>query len=405
MTRPLRLGDQVVDRGHDVALAGGVAGALGVGGVRDEQQHAVLAGLRELVQVAGLAVGGVVVELEVARVHHPPERRVDDQAAVVGDRVGHAEEVDGEVLADLDAVVGRDLVQIDVGLGELELLELAAQQAQRELGAVHRDLGQQLDHVGQPADVVLVAVRQHPALDLVGVLDHPVDPGDQDVDPEHVGVGEREPPVDEQDLALVLEGEHVLADLAHAAQRDDAKFAVVRSHDTPLVSIGAAPCSRRGTRCGCPRRRRHAPCRNRLLRGRPVGFTDGPCSQDRGRRGPRVVPASRGRRAAVGRGEGAAVRSFRCARPDRACFVRSAPRASDRGRRVGAAGPSRRGTGGPRVAQLSAGRAGGGGRRGPVHRARRARRRRAGRHRCCGAGSCPRARGAPGRSCRGRRWR
>src|SRR5690606_10986898 len=130
-------------------------------------------------------------------------------------------------LADLHAVVGGDLAQVDVGLAELELVELAAQQAQRQGGAVHGDLRQQADHVRQAADVVLVAVGQHPAAHLVGVLDHPVDLRHDDVDAQHLRLGEGQAAVDEQDLVVVLEGEHVLADLAHAAERDDLQLAVV----------------------------------------------------------------------------------------------------------------------------------------------------------------------------------
>src|SRR5690625_2225235 len=178
----------------------------------------------------------MVVEFEVPGVHDTADRGVDDQSGVIRDRVGHAEEIHGEVAADLDAGVGRHLAQVNVALAEFELLELAAQQTQGQLCSVHRDAREQLQHVGQTTDVVFVTVGQYPALDAFSVLHHPVDLGYQDVDAEHVSVRECESAVDEEYLVLVLEGEHVLADLAHPAQRDDAQFPVVLfCHDSPVA--------------------------------------------------------------------------------------------------------------------------------------------------------------------------
>src|SRR5690606_14175964 len=169
--------------------------------------------------------------------HDAAYGRVDHEPRVVGDRVRHLEEVDGEVLADLHAVVGGDLPEVDVGLLDAELVELPAQEAQGELRPVHGHLRQQPEHVGDAADVVLVPVGKDPALDLVRILDDPVDLGDEDVHAEHVGVGEGQPAVDEEDLVLVLEGEHVLPDLAHAPEGDHAQLAFVACHTTPLPAL------------------------------------------------------------------------------------------------------------------------------------------------------------------------
>ena len=45
--------------------------------------------------------------------------------------------------------------------------------------------------------------------------------GHDEIDAVHLLVGEHEPAVDDDDLVAVLEDEHVLADLADAAERDD----------------------------------------------------------------------------------------------------------------------------------------------------------------------------------------
>src|SRR3990172_2673869 len=47
------------------------------------------------------------------------------------------------------------------------------------------------------------------------------DVGDDEIDAEHLLVGEHQAAVDDDDVVAVLEDEHVLADLAHPAERDD----------------------------------------------------------------------------------------------------------------------------------------------------------------------------------------
>ena len=45
--------------------------------------------------------------------------------------------------------------------------------------------------------------------------------GDDVIDPQHVIIGEHQPGIHDQDLAVVFVGHHVLADLAQAADGDD----------------------------------------------------------------------------------------------------------------------------------------------------------------------------------------
>ena len=106
---------------------------------------------------------------------------------------------------------------------ELVLLDLVAQQAARQRRGVDghaRELGQ---HVRQAADVVLVGVGDEERLDLVAALLEVGDVGHDEVDAEHLLVGEHQPAVDDDDVVAVLEDVHVLADLADAAERDDAE--------------------------------------------------------------------------------------------------------------------------------------------------------------------------------------
>ena len=76
------------------------------------------------------------------------------------------------------------------------------------------------EHIGDGADVVLVAVGEDdaPHAALVGL--EIADIGEDAVDAVHILVREAHPAVDHDDIAAELIGGHVLADLAETAERD-----------------------------------------------------------------------------------------------------------------------------------------------------------------------------------------
>ncbi len=113
---------------------------------------------------------------------------------------------------------------------ELVLLDLDAQQASRQGGRVHRHAREIWQHIRQPADVVFVGVSDQEGPDLFAVLAQVRDVGNDEVDPEHFLVGEHEPAVDDDDIVAVLEDVHVLADLPHAAEGDDAERCLCLRH-------------------------------------------------------------------------------------------------------------------------------------------------------------------------------
>ena len=81
-----------------------------------------------------------------------------------------------------------------------------------------RDVTQQ---EGQPAGVVLVRVGEEHRLDPVGVLPEVREVGEDEVDARHVGLGEHDPAVDDQDAVVDLEAEAVAPDLTEPAEEDD----------------------------------------------------------------------------------------------------------------------------------------------------------------------------------------
>ena len=101
------------------------------------------------------------------------------------------------------------------------LVDPVPRQPDRELGAVNRDL-QVTQQIGQPAGVILVAVREHDAVDLVRPLAQVGELGQDQIDSGHVGVGEHDPAVENDDAAVDLDAGTVTTDLAEPAEEDDA---------------------------------------------------------------------------------------------------------------------------------------------------------------------------------------
>ena len=161
-----------------------------------------------------------MVELEVAGVDDDADRRPEGDAHRVGDRVADPERDDPE-RPDLELVARLERDHRVVV--ELVLLDLVAEQAAGERRGVDRHARELRQHVRQRADVVLVGVGDDERLDVGLALLEVRDVGDDEVDPEHLLVGEHEPAVDDDDVVAVLEHVHVLADLADAAERDDSK--------------------------------------------------------------------------------------------------------------------------------------------------------------------------------------
>ena len=166
---------------NDGAFAGRVAGALHVGRVLQQGQHAALAVLGKGVQVEGLVVERREIDLEVAGVDDDADRRIDGQRHAVHQRVGDADRLDGE-RADGELLLRRDLDELGF-VEQLVLFELAFDIGQRELGGVDGNF-ELAEDPGQSADVVLVAVGEDDGADVLLVFNQVGDVGHDDVDAE-----------------------------------------------------------------------------------------------------------------------------------------------------------------------------------------------------------------------------
>ena len=223
MTRPSSGSIDLAEGLADGPLRRGVAGILGTGRVGQEADDALLAEPGQDVEVRQAAVDRGVVELEVAGMDDGPDRGPQGDPHRIRDRVADPERDDRE-RPDLDLVArlqGEQRVVV-----ELVLLDLVAEQSPGQGRGVHRNARELGQDVRQAADMVLVGVGDEERLDVLAALLEVGDVGDDEVDPEHLLVGEHQAAVDHDDVVAVLEHVHVLADLAHPAERDDPKWLV-----------------------------------------------------------------------------------------------------------------------------------------------------------------------------------
>src|SRR5579859_66507 len=102
------------------------------------------------------------------------------------------------------------------------LAQLGLEQSEREAGPVNGHV-ENLQRVGQAPDVVLVAVSEEDPDDIATLFQQVRDVGQHEVDAEHVVLREHQARVDDEDLVLPLEGPHVDAHLAEAAERQVAE--------------------------------------------------------------------------------------------------------------------------------------------------------------------------------------
>ena len=125
----------------------------------------------------------------------------------------------------------------------MHLLELVLDQGHGQIRAVHGGV-ELLQSVGHGADMVLVAVGDDEAPELLPVLLQIGHVRDHHVDARHIVVRERQSAVDDHDVLPVLEEGHILSDLAHAPQGDELQFGFFLSHSLSYASAARLRGSR-----------------------------------------------------------------------------------------------------------------------------------------------------------------
>ncbi len=107
---PLGAVEDVLEPRPHGALGFRVPGAIGIGRVRQQQQHAALAVIGQRVQVEQLVIGGSRIDFEIAGVDHHPDRRRDGQRQRAHDRVRDVNKLDLE-RTDFENLARRNLYE------------------------------------------------------------------------------------------------------------------------------------------------------------------------------------------------------------------------------------------------------------------------------------------------------
>ena len=212
--------EQPVKALGDHHFVGGVAAPFHVGGIAQQSQNTLLAQLAEPAQINHTILGGGV-DLEVAGHNHGADGRLDGKGHGVGNGVVDVDELHLKVagLDGLPGLMGDELALVQ----NLVLLQFQLHQAQRQAGTVDGGFDL-LEHIGQGADVVLVAVGQENAADLVLVLDEVRHIGDHQIHAVHVALGKAHAAVHNDDVAAIFQHGHILADLIETAQAHNFQF-------------------------------------------------------------------------------------------------------------------------------------------------------------------------------------
>ena len=216
---PLTAREDLLQVGAHYRLRRREAVAIHVRGVPAQQQHALAAELGQARDVSRRPVDGRLVELVVPGDQHRAQVGAQGDGAGVGDRVGHVHELQRE-RPELEGLPRIDLVELDVA--QLVLVELRARHRHRQRAAEDRRevaVAELAQDPGQRAQMVLVPVGDHDRLDVLGTFAHVGEVGQHEVDADHLGCGEAQPNVDDDDPPVELDDRHVLADLSQPAER------------------------------------------------------------------------------------------------------------------------------------------------------------------------------------------
>jgi hypothetical protein len=203
------------DAAPGLPLGEAAARLLGVGRVHEGEVHARRDRGADARQVRQLAVRRIRIELEVAGVEETAAARLDHDRRGIGHGMR-----DPEVGERERSRLSEDpLLRRDQALGRAaRLLESPARQGQGEGKTVY-GRGAPFAQEGKGADVVLVPVRQKHSIDALAGECREVR---RDlVNARKAFVRERDADVHEDARIAALEPQHVLAELAHASERND----------------------------------------------------------------------------------------------------------------------------------------------------------------------------------------
>lgn len=169
-------------------------------------------------QIRRAAGQGGVIDLKVTGLDHNTGGAVDGKRHCIRDGVVDVDGLHREA-AKFDLFAGQDLHKLCAPC-QAELLQLIADQAAGQPGAVDGQV-HLLQQIGDAANVILVAVGDQQALDLILILQHKAEIRDHQVHAEHIAVREYQAAVHNDHITAALVNGHIFAHFAQAAQGVD----------------------------------------------------------------------------------------------------------------------------------------------------------------------------------------
>ena len=118
-----------------------------------------------------------------------------------------------------------------INVGELVLFELAVDIGQGELGRVDRDL-EFLQHPGQAADVVFVAVGEQDGANMRLVFNQVGDVGDDNINAKQLRFRKHQSGIDDDNVVFPTKRQAVHSELAQSAEGDYFQFFCLH-HSSP----------------------------------------------------------------------------------------------------------------------------------------------------------------------------
>src|SRR5712692_226550 len=217
---PRRRAAQLFDARHNRELRRRKSGALHVGRVAEQREHAFIAIACESMQIEGSTVHGRLINLKVPRVNNHADRCADRQRHAINGAVRDRDELDF-VRPNLHEAAGENFTKCG-RLEEARFFETFLDERQREARSVNRYV-QIAQNVRQRADVVFVAVSQDDGAHVRAVLLQIGGVGNDEVDAEELGFREHHARVDDDDVVAETQGQHVHSEFAETAERNCCK--------------------------------------------------------------------------------------------------------------------------------------------------------------------------------------
>ncbi len=238
---------------------------FGIRALRDQEQDALPAEVREPRNIGRALIDRRMVEFEVAGVDHRTDRGFEHHADAVGNVVVDVEKFHPKGTQRHLRFRGHDM---DLGLAHLAEILLALEDDAAGQGRrIDRRVAEGVKQMRDRADVVVVAVGNDNAADILAPRPEVFDVRDEVVNPRHIFIGELQPHVHNYDVVFVLVDVAGAGYFSATAKRDKAQLPLLdfwkvrfkRVHTGGMAAgVGAGPRPARFTR---GRRRAWRDCR------------------------------------------------------------------------------------------------------------------------------------------------